>query len=191
MSFEKLAFRSGMNPDTSWRLNRGTQLAEALQESRSHGGLIDAELLHSPNLNHEWALPCGNEGYKGRIPRSLLRLLEQRPKEDVPWILHKFHIIHYQDQEQDEEGLRSISQALQEAESGIDECIFMIPHEAFLSHSSLDQDFFTSLADGLRRHRVPVWYSRTNIMGAQQWHDEIGAALRDVTGFFWCYLQMR
>jgi hypothetical protein len=25
---------------------------------------------------------------------------------------------------------------------------------------------------------VPVWYSQTNILGAQQWHDEIGAALR-------------
>ena len=54
----------------------------------------------------------------------------------------------------------------------------MIPHEAFLSHSSLDHDFVTGLADALRRHGVPVWYSRTNIMGAQQWHDEIGAALR-------------
>ena len=54
----------------------------------------------------------------------------------------------------------------------------MIPHEAFLSHSSLDQAFVTRVADGLRRHGVPVWYSRTNIMGAQQWHDEIGAALR-------------
>ncbi len=30
----------------------------------------------------------------------------------------------------------------------------------------------------LRRHGLPVWYSRTNIRGAQQWHDEIGAALR-------------
>jgi len=54
----------------------------------------------------------------------------------------------------------------------------MIPHEAFLSHSSLDHDFVTGLADALRRHGVPVWYSRTNIMGAQQWQDEIGAALR-------------
>lgn len=25
---------------------------------------------------------------------------------------------------------------------------------------------------------MPVWYSRTNILGAQQWHDEIGEALR-------------
>ena len=54
----------------------------------------------------------------------------------------------------------------------------MIPHEAFLSHSSLDQDFVTYLAEVLRRHGVPVWYGQTNILGAQQWHDEIGAALK-------------
>ena len=30
----------------------------------------------------------------------------------------------------------------------------------------------------LRRHALPVWYGRTNILGAHQWHDEIGAALR-------------
>lgn len=54
----------------------------------------------------------------------------------------------------------------------------MIPTEAFLSNSTLDQDFVTSVANVLRRHGVPVWYSRTNIMGARQWHDEIGAALR-------------
>ena len=53
-----------------------------------------------------------------------------------------------------------------------------IPDEVFLSHSSQDQEFATNLVDVLRRHGVPVWYSRTNIIGAQQWHDEIGAALR-------------
>ena len=54
----------------------------------------------------------------------------------------------------------------------------MTPHEAFPSHSSLDYDFVIDLATMLRRHGVPLWYSQTNIMGAQQWHDEIGAALR-------------
>ena len=54
----------------------------------------------------------------------------------------------------------------------------MLPREVFLSHSSLDQTFVTSLAEILRGHGIPVWYSRTNIVGAQQWHDEIGAALR-------------
>ena len=53
----------------------------------------------------------------------------------------------------------------------------MLPREAFLSHSSLDQEFADELAEVLRAHGVPVWYSRTNIVGAQQWHDEIGAAL--------------
>ena len=35
----------------------------------------------------------------------------------------------------------------------------------------------TKLVGMMRRHGLPVWYSRTNIRGAQQWHDEIGAAL--------------
>jgi len=54
----------------------------------------------------------------------------------------------------------------------------MPPSELFLSHSSLDRAFADSMAETLRRHGVPVWYSQTNILGAQQWLDEIGAALR-------------
>ncbi|HIE29337.1 TPA: hypothetical protein EYP66_18865 [Candidatus Poribacteria bacterium] len=42
----------------------------------------------------------------------------------------------------------------------------MIPNEVFLSHSSLARDFVTHLANVLRHHGVPVWYSQTNIMGA-------------------------
>jgi hypothetical protein len=53
-----------------------------------------------------------------------------------------------------------------------------VPQEVFLSHSSEDRVFVSRLADELRRHGVPVWHSQTNILGAQQWHDEIGAALR-------------
>ena len=33
------------------------------------------------------------------------------------------------------------------------------------------------IATVLRAHGVPVWYSQTNIVAAQTWHDEIGAAL--------------
>lgn len=53
----------------------------------------------------------------------------------------------------------------------------MLPSELFLSHSDCDRDFATSVVEMLRRHGIPVWYSRTNLIGAQQWHDEIGAAL--------------
>lgn len=30
---------------------------------------------------------------------------------------------------------------------------------------------------GLEDHGVKVWYSKTNLKGAQAWHDEIGKAL--------------
>ncbi len=52
------------------------------------------------------------------------------------------------------------------------------PNEVFLSHSSLDWQFATEVAEVLRGHGIPVWYSEINIIGAQQWHDQIGAALR-------------
>lgn len=53
-----------------------------------------------------------------------------------------------------------------------------MPNEVFVSHSSVDRQFVNGLVDVLRRHGIPVWYSETNIQGVQQWHDEIGAALR-------------
>jgi hypothetical protein len=53
-----------------------------------------------------------------------------------------------------------------------------IPQEMFLSHCSEDRDFADQLANVLRDNGVPVWYSPTNILAAQQWHDEIGAALK-------------
>jgi hypothetical protein len=53
----------------------------------------------------------------------------------------------------------------------------MPPSELFLSHSSSDRLFADSLAETIRQHGIPVWYSQTNILGAQQWHDEIATAL--------------
>lgn len=53
----------------------------------------------------------------------------------------------------------------------------MQPNEVFLSHSNLDQPFVNSIIELLRGHGVPVWHSTTNIIPAQQWHDEIGSAL--------------
>jgi hypothetical protein len=53
----------------------------------------------------------------------------------------------------------------------------MHPAEVFLSHSSQDREMAGRVAEMLRAHGVPVWFSQTDIVGAQQWHDEIGAAL--------------
>jgi methylmalonyl-CoA mutase cobalamin-binding subunit len=95
--------------------NWGTQLAEALQESEAMVVLLTPNSLHSPSLSHEVGYALGKEGYKGRVIPVLAGSPEQLPKEDIPWILQKFHMIHLQDQEKDEEGLRSIAQALQDA----------------------------------------------------------------------------
>lgn len=53
-----------------------------------------------------------------------------------------------------------------------------LPREVFLSHSTKDRRFAKRIERVLRSHGVPVWYSGTNIVGAKQWHDEIGKALR-------------
>lgn len=54
----------------------------------------------------------------------------------------------------------------------------MAPREIFLSHADSDRPFVERLAKMLRHHGLPVWYSRTDVIGAQLWHDEIGSALR-------------
>lgn len=59
----------------------------------------------------------------------------------------------------------------------------ILPKEVFLSHSSRDRQFASEVAEVIRRHGIPVWYSETNIVGAQEWHDEIGAALQRCNWF--------
>ena len=52
------------------------------------------------------------------------------------------------------------------------------PKEIFLSHANGDRAKADSVAKVLRAHGLKVWYSKTHIVGAEQWHDEIGEALR-------------
>jgi TIR domain len=52
------------------------------------------------------------------------------------------------------------------------------PTEVFLSHSSRNRVFTSRLAKTLSAHGVRSFLSAHSIRGAQQWHDEIGAALK-------------
>jgi hypothetical protein len=54
----------------------------------------------------------------------------------------------------------------------------MPPREAFLSHSSVDRAMAEQIAETLRLHGVPTFYSPKNIVGHQQWQDEILQALQ-------------
>jgi hypothetical protein len=59
----------------------------------------------------------------------------------------------------------------------------MLPREVFLSHSDRDRVFAGKIADLLKRHGIPTWYSPHRILGAAQWHDQIGAALHGCDWF--------
>src|SRR5215203_1601652 len=52
-----------------------------------------------------------------------------------------------------------------------------LPNEVFLSFSANNGRFASKLTGVLRSHGVPVWYSNTNIGGAQDWSDQITEAL--------------
>jgi hypothetical protein len=51
------------------------------------------------------------------------------------------------------------------------------PRELFISHASSDRRFVDRLVEVFDRHRIRYWYSPSHLVGAQQWHDEIGRAL--------------
>jgi hypothetical protein len=57
------------------------------------------------------------------------------------------------------------------------------PAEAFLSHSSKNSSFATRLAKALAAASVPVFFSKKSIRGAQEWHDQIGIALKRCNWF--------
>jgi hypothetical protein len=52
------------------------------------------------------------------------------------------------------------------------------PTEVFISHSSKNFAFISQLNGVLTEHKVKSFVSKTNIHGAQQWHDEIATALK-------------
>ena len=52
------------------------------------------------------------------------------------------------------------------------------PTEVFISHSSKNAKFVSRLTGVLAKYKVKSFVSKANIRGAQQWHDEIGTALK-------------
>jgi hypothetical protein len=57
------------------------------------------------------------------------------------------------------------------------------PKQLFISHATADRKFLRKLSRVPEEHDLRFWYSRRDIRGAQQWHDEIGAALRKCDWF--------
>jgi TIR domain len=58
-----------------------------------------------------------------------------------------------------------------------------VPKKLFLSHASQDRAFVNKLATFLAERKIPFWYSKRHLVGAKQWHDEIGKALKNCDWF--------
>jgi TIR domain len=48
----------------------------------------------------------------------------------------------------------------------------------FISHSSYDRVFVERVGGVLQRHAIASWYAPDRLLGGQEWHDEIGRALK-------------
>jgi hypothetical protein len=92
-------------------------IANQLRESDAMVVLLTPNSVDSPYINAEVGYALGEQGYKGRVipvlaaPSEGLSQLELK----IPWILKKFGMIHISNIEDDEEGLRNITQALKKA----------------------------------------------------------------------------
>ena len=90
--------------------NWGEKLGEALRESEAMVILLTPDSLQAPNVTYELGYALGKKDFKGRVVPVLAAPPEQLPRENIPWVLRKFHMINLA-----EEGLQRIAQALEEA----------------------------------------------------------------------------
>jgi hypothetical protein len=95
--------------------NWGEKLGEALRESDAMVVLLTPDSVRSPNVRYEIGYALGKSDYKGRLLPVIAASPEQLPKEEIPWVLNRLRMIQLTGQEEDEEGLRQIAQALKEA----------------------------------------------------------------------------
>jgi hypothetical protein len=93
--------------------NWGEKLAQALHESEAMVILLTPDSVRSRNVTYELGYALGKEDYKGRVISVLAASPGELAQEDIPWVLRKFRMIRLQGDERDEEGLRSIAQALE------------------------------------------------------------------------------
>ena len=71
-------------PGDNWALKIG----EALEESRTMIVLLSPDSMKSDWVRREIQYALGDRNYEGRVFPVMVR-----PTEEVPWILHKFHML--------------------------------------------------------------------------------------------------
>ncbi len=128
--------------------------------------LLSPEAIESRWVSHEIEYALGAKRLQDRLIPVLVR-----PTKKIPWILRELQlIIQRKPLKKFSSGFNMLSMALKRPNKR--------PKKAFLSHSSKNLAFSSRLAKNLAQYNVKTFYSQKHIVGAQEWHDEIGAALK-------------
>ena len=94
--------------------NWAKSLGKALDESDAMVVLLTPNSVHSSNLEYEVGYALGKQEYKNRLIPVIAAPSEQFESGEIPWVfnLQQFQMIRVPNLEEDEEGLRKITQAL-------------------------------------------------------------------------------
>ncbi len=172
--------------------NWAAKYAEALACSQVMVPLLSPAALDSERVQSDLSFALGQKQYANRLIPVFLGGADPLSNQ-FPWVLRRLPLVRVSNESGGEErasrrwrpssrGLphRRVTERARSAWLCRGRSPMPAdgrPAEVFLSHSSADRAFVVDLATAMRRHGVPVWYSGTEIVGAQQWHDEIGSAL--------------
>ena len=91
------------------------EVARALKESEAMVVLLTLDALRSSWVRREIEYALGEQSYRNRLIPVLVDDSEELPKEDVPWILRRLHMIDMSEYAEEEEGINQIARALLEA----------------------------------------------------------------------------
>ncbi len=94
--------------------NWGESLSKALDESEAMIVLLTPNSVRSSNIAYEVGYALGKQVYKGRLIPVIAAPPEQFDPGEIPWVfnLQQFQMIRVPNLEEDDEGLRTITQAL-------------------------------------------------------------------------------
>jgi len=169
-----------------WGLRLGESktdiITRALEESNVMVALLTPAAARSDSVKFEIEYAIGASNLINRVIPVVVGDFADFADSEIHRIFCKIQTVHLKDPEAEHPNVERIVEGIlgrrvkpRRKKYDVDEN--RVPNEMFLSHSCVDRFFVTTLADVLRHHDVPVWYSATELRGAQLWQKEIGEAL--------------
>ena len=94
--------------------NWAKKIAEGLEESEAMVVLLTPEAIRSQVMRNEIHYALGNKSFDKRLIPVLVGSPDEFPEDSIPWILRRLNMINLPEHDQEEEGIRQITQALKE-----------------------------------------------------------------------------